>query len=175
MTSLNKNTYQVGGPCAVPGEFPVNSPHKSQWRGALCFFNLRLNKRLSKQLRQWWYWTSSRHYDVTTMFTIMSWWWPSSVSMLQVYCHLTSDQSAHLLQPSTHPCYHRRCVATRGLTWPSRCALQPSETAPKLPYKTMRHKIPKSRAALPGLSLWGVCTLFPGSNSRSKCAVCLDL
>ena len=33
---------------------PVNSPHKGQWRGALIFFfDLRLNKRLSKQ---WWGW-----------------------------------------------------------------------------------------------------------------------
>ena len=28
---------------------PVNSPHKGQWRGALIFFYLRLNTRLSKQ------------------------------------------------------------------------------------------------------------------------------
>ena len=28
---------------------PVNSPHKGQWRGALMFFYLRLNKQLSKQ------------------------------------------------------------------------------------------------------------------------------
>ena len=27
---------------------PVNSPHKGQWRGALIFFYLRLNKRLNK-------------------------------------------------------------------------------------------------------------------------------
>ena len=33
---------------------PVNSPHKGQWRGAFdVFFNLRLNKRLSKQSRGW--------------------------------------------------------------------------------------------------------------------------
>ena len=28
---------------------PVNSPHKGQWRRTWCFFDLRLNKRLSKQ------------------------------------------------------------------------------------------------------------------------------
>ena len=34
---------------------PVNSPHKSQWRGALrVFFDLRPNKRSSKQ---WWGWS----------------------------------------------------------------------------------------------------------------------
>ena len=51
----------------------VNSPHKGQWRGALIFFlNLRLAKRLNKQLRRRWFKTSSRslwrHYykSVTT-------------------------------------------------------------------------------------------------------------
>ena len=40
---------------------PVNSPHKGQWSGALMvFFNLRLNKRLSKQSRGWWFETPWR-------------------------------------------------------------------------------------------------------------------
>ena len=37
---------------------PVNSPHKGQWRGALMvffFFDLLLNKRLSKQSWGWWF------------------------------------------------------------------------------------------------------------------------
>ena len=38
---------------------PVNSTHKSQWRGALMFFYLRLNKRLSKQSWGWWFKTPS--------------------------------------------------------------------------------------------------------------------
>ena len=38
----------------------VNSPHKGQWRGALVFFHLRLNKRLSKQSWGWWFETVSR-------------------------------------------------------------------------------------------------------------------
>ena len=39
----------------------VNSPHKGQWRGALMFFfDLRLNKRLSKQWWGWWFDTLSR-------------------------------------------------------------------------------------------------------------------
>ena len=37
----------------------VNSPHKGQWRRAL-MFSLRLNKRLSKQSRGWWFGTLSR-------------------------------------------------------------------------------------------------------------------
>ena len=36
----------------------VNSPHKGQWRGAS--FDLRLNKRLSKQSWGWWFETPSR-------------------------------------------------------------------------------------------------------------------
>ena len=34
---------------------PVNSPYKGQWRGALMFFNLHPNKRLSKHSRGWWF------------------------------------------------------------------------------------------------------------------------
>ena len=38
--------------------WPVNSPHKGQWRGAfMFFFYLRLNKRLSKQWWGWWFGT----------------------------------------------------------------------------------------------------------------------
>ena len=40
---------------------PVNSPHKSQWRGALMFSLIcALNKRLSKQSWGWWLETPSR-------------------------------------------------------------------------------------------------------------------
>ena len=47
----------------------MNSPHKGQWRGALmCFFDLRPNKRLSKQSWSRWFETPSRslwrHYNV---------------------------------------------------------------------------------------------------------------
>ena len=40
---------------------PVNSPQKGQWRGVDVFFNLRPNKRLSKQSWGWWFETPSRH------------------------------------------------------------------------------------------------------------------
>ena len=47
---------------------PANSPHKGQWRGALIFFYLCLNKGLNKQLGGWWFETPSRplwrHYNV---------------------------------------------------------------------------------------------------------------
>ena len=40
---------------------PVNSPHTDQWRGALMFFfDLRLNRQLSKQSRRRWFETPSR-------------------------------------------------------------------------------------------------------------------
>ena len=39
---------------------PVNSPHTDQWRGALMFFYLRLNRQLSKQSRRRWFETPSR-------------------------------------------------------------------------------------------------------------------
>ena len=42
---------------------PVNSPYTDQWRGALVFssiFDLRLNKRFSKQSRRRWFETPSR-------------------------------------------------------------------------------------------------------------------
>ena len=38
----------------------VNSPHKSQWRGAFyVFFDLHLDKQLSKQSQRWWFETQS--------------------------------------------------------------------------------------------------------------------
>ena len=51
---------------------PVNSPHKGQWRGALMFFfDLHLNKRLSKQAWGWWLETPSRslwrHRNVSSL------------------------------------------------------------------------------------------------------------
>ena len=50
---------------------PMNSPHKGQWRRALIFFKLRLNKRLGKQSWGWWSETPSRslwrHYNVSHM------------------------------------------------------------------------------------------------------------
>ena len=46
---------------------PVNSPHKGQWRGALVFSLICLNKRLSKQPWGWWFETPTPHYDVIVM------------------------------------------------------------------------------------------------------------
>ena len=54
---------------------PVNSPHKSQWRGALMFSLIcALNKRSSKQPWGWWFETSSRslwrHCKATFQFMV---------------------------------------------------------------------------------------------------------
>ena len=41
--------------------WPLDSPHKGQWHGALFFiFDVRLNKRLSKQSEHWWFEAPSR-------------------------------------------------------------------------------------------------------------------
>ena len=60
MTSSNGNIFRVTGPlCGEftgPGEFPAQRPVT---RSLDVFFDLRLNKRLSKQPRGWWFETSS--------------------------------------------------------------------------------------------------------------------
>ena len=61
MTSSNGNIVRVTGVYAenspVPGEFPAQRPVT---RGLDVFFDLRLNKRLSKQSWGWWFETLSR-------------------------------------------------------------------------------------------------------------------
>ena len=49
------------GNSPIPGEFPA---HRPVTRSFGIFFDLRLNKQLSKQSRVWWFETLSR-YDVT--------------------------------------------------------------------------------------------------------------
>ena len=60
MTSSNGNIFRVTGPlCGEftgPGEFPTQRPVT---RSFDVFFDLRLNKRLSKQPRGWWFETPS--------------------------------------------------------------------------------------------------------------------
>ena len=66
MTSSNGNIFRVTGPlCGEftgPGEFPTQRPVT---RSFDVFFDLRLNKRLSKQPWGWWFetpsWSSWRH------------------------------------------------------------------------------------------------------------------
>ena len=61
MTSSNGNIFRVTGPlCGAftgPGEFPTQRPVT---RSFDVFFDLRLNKRLSKQSWGWWFETLSR-------------------------------------------------------------------------------------------------------------------
>ena len=59
------------GNSPVPDEFPTQRPVT---RSFDVFFDLRLNKRLSKQYRGWWFETSSRPfwrhcYDITQLMT----------------------------------------------------------------------------------------------------------
>ena len=69
MTSSNGNIFRVTGPlCGEftgPGEFPTQRPVTRSFR---VFFDLRLNKRLSKQPWGWWLqtqsWSSWRHCNI---------------------------------------------------------------------------------------------------------------
>ena len=62
MTPSNGNIFRVTG--HLCGEFPAQRP--VTWSFDV-FFDLRLNKRLSKQSWGWWFETLPRHYDVTVM------------------------------------------------------------------------------------------------------------
>ena len=71
MTSSNGNIFRVTGPlCGKftgPGDFPTQRPVT---RSFDVFFDLRLNKRLSKQPWGWWFeppsWSLWRHRNVTS-------------------------------------------------------------------------------------------------------------
>ena len=60
MTSSSGNIFRVTGPlcgeCTGPGEFPAQRPVTQSFDG---FFDLRPNKRLSKQPWGWWFETQS--------------------------------------------------------------------------------------------------------------------
>ena len=101
MTSSNGNIFRITGPlCGEftgPGEFPTQRPVT---RSFDVFFDLRLNKRLSKQSWGWWFETLScslwRHrngsagpYSVCRSDRILIWWplhllWPL---LLHVHAH----------------------------------------------------------------------------------------
>ena len=73
MTSSNRNIFRVTGPLCgeftAPGEFPAQRPVT---RSFGVFFDLRLNKRLSKQPWGWWFetpaWSLWRHRNVKVCF-----------------------------------------------------------------------------------------------------------
>ena len=71
--------------------WPVNSPHKGQWRGALMFSLIdALNERLSKQSWGWWFEKPSR-----------SLWRHCNEENVEVYGGLYEKSSA----PGTSPCW----------------------------------------------------------------------
>ena len=65
MTSSNGNIFRVTGPlCGEftgPGEFPTQRPVTQSFD---VFFDLRLNRRLSKQPRGWWFETPQRRQAI---------------------------------------------------------------------------------------------------------------
>ena len=94
MTSSNGNIFRVTGPlCGEftgPGEFPAQRPVT---RSVGVFFDLRLNKRLSKQSWGWWYetppWLLWRQcYDICRF--IGSDWSYRNVNDAHIYI-MTSD------------------------------------------------------------------------------------
>ena len=78
MTSSNGNIFRVTGPlCGEftgPGEFPAQRPVT---RSFDVFFDLRTNKRLSKQPWGWWFetpsWSLWRHCNVAMWPFILTW------------------------------------------------------------------------------------------------------
>ena len=73
MTSSNGNIFRVTG--LFCGELPAQRPVT---RSFDVYFDLRLNKRLSKQSRGWWFETLSgplgRHYNVKHIYTKTSYY-----------------------------------------------------------------------------------------------------
>ena len=65
MTSSSGNIFRVTGPLC--GEFTGHPTEKPVTRGFDVFFDLRPNKRLSKQSWGWWFETPLPHYDVIVM------------------------------------------------------------------------------------------------------------
>ena len=69
---------------------PVDFTHKGQWHGALWFsLIVRLNKRLSKQSRRWWFETSSHSLWRHSNDVHVS-WQQGELSCLINVCHHTS-------------------------------------------------------------------------------------
>ena len=71
MTSSNGNIFRVTGPlCGEftgPGEFPTQRPVTRSYD---VFFDLRLNKQLSKQSWGWWLRHHQAHYDVIVIISV---------------------------------------------------------------------------------------------------------
>ena len=93
------------GNSPVTGEFP---PQRPVTRSFDIFFEIRMNKQLSKQSRRWWFETSSRslwrHCDVSTTYLIEFNWIPNVVSVSAIAQKISSDQQLRL----THLTYKRK-------------------------------------------------------------------
>ena len=93
---------------------PVNSPNKGQWHAALNFFDLRLNKRLSKQSCGWWFETPLVHCNAGSLSTkhgsIMS------VYPLRTFIMTTQNwrNKTKLLHISSHIRYSFRYIVHPG-------------------------------------------------------------
>ena len=96
--------------------WPVNSPHKVQWRGALMFSLIfALNKRLSKQSRSWWFEPPScslwRHCNG------YRWWWVTSTNqpwrtgVLEIDKYRSTTKHNKAWTVATFPGMHRISVA----------------------------------------------------------------
>ena len=87
MTSSNGNIFRVTGPLcgqfAGPGEFPAQRPVT---RSFDVFFDLRPNKRLSKQPRGWWFetlsWSLWRQWNDNPIHCVPAHQWPQHVPAL---------------------------------------------------------------------------------------------
>ena len=109
MTSSNGNIFRVTGPfCREftgPGEFPTQRPVT---RSFDVFFDLRLNKRLSKQPWGWWFETPS-----WSLWRQCNGGWQVKASLQSMCAHGLS---------SRHVCMYRWTMI--GVRWPRPC--QPS-------------------------------------------------
>ena len=76
METFSALLARCAGDSPVTGEFPAQRPVT---RSFDVFFDLHLNKRLSKQSWGWWFETPSRHYDVTVMRSTSAIWAQSSL------------------------------------------------------------------------------------------------
>ena len=104
------------GNSPVSGEFPAQRPVA---RSFDVFFDLRLNKRLSKQSWGWWFETHCAHCDVTIM---------CNIRITPFCCHVFILQIASLHQ--SHSNYNltiKFCCSTAKYNWKWYCVIHNNE------------------------------------------------
>ena len=114
MTSSNGNIFRITGPlCGEftgPGEFPTQRPVT---RSFDVFFDLRLNKRLSKQPWGWWFetlsWSLWRHCNDLLFFHHNS-----NVMEISYCSHLNFNQP---IAPSFFTCHDSCAVMACAKSW----------------------------------------------------------